>query len=249
MKNQGISMHIIKLDATRSTNETLKTLWREGSSKDGTVIWALDQYAGRGQKGASWESQPGKNLTFSILKKFEGLEAHRHFAVNLAVSIALYKALTELNIPGLRVKWPNDIMSGSQKIGGILIENFVKAKMLQASVIGIGLNVNQEDFGQLTSAASLKTVTGSEYKLEDVLDLLLEKLKDQWPRLANEALHSMKQDYETMMYRRGLNSRFEFPDGNTGQGCIRGVDDNGRLLVELSDRTQSFDLKEIRLLD
>ena len=249
MKNQGISMHIIKLDATRSTNETLKTLWREGSSKDGTVIWALDQYEGRGQKGTSWESQPGKNLTFSILKKFDDLEAHRHFAVNLVVSIALYKALTELNIPGLRVKWPNDIMSGSQKIGGILIENFVKAKMLQASVIGIGLNVNQEDFGQLTSAASLKTVTGSEYKLEDVLDLLLEKLKDQWPRLAKEALHTMKQDYESVMYRIGLNSRFEFPDGNTEQGCIRGVDDNGRLLVELSDRTQSFDLKEIRLLN
>ncbi len=242
-------MHLIKLDATRSTNETLKTLWRENCLEDGTIVWALDQYGGRGQQGAIWESEPGKNLTFSVLKKFDKLEAYQHFILNQLVSIGLYKTLLALDIPAVSVKWPNDIMSGSLKLCGILIENFVKGAKLQASIIGIGLNINQEDFGHLTAAASLRTITGREYQLEDVLELLLQKLEDQWPQLNEDSLDKTKTEYESVLYRRGELSTFELPDGKVATGIIQGVSDSGRLLVELQNSTQSFDLKEIRLLE
>ena len=242
-------MNIIKLDATRSTNETLKTLWQEKRPEDGTVIWALDQYGGRGQKGTSWESEPGKNLTFSVLKKFDRLNVQQHFALNMAVSMALYEGLIELGIPEIAVKWPNDIMSGSGKICGILIENFVKATKLHASVIGIGLNTNQEDFGHLRTAASLKTVTGNEFDLENLLAFLLRKMEVQSHRVESASLAPLKTDYESVLYRRGKISSFEFPDGKIRKGIIRGVSDSGRLLVESHNDLQSYDLKEIKLLD
>ena len=114
-------MKRIKLDATDSTNSFLKNLILSGPKEDYTVVMAKSQTNGRGQMGTNWESKAGKNLTFSVLKNFNYFKIGEQFTLNIIISIAVYNSLEALKIPNIKIKWPNDIMSVSKKLGGILI--------------------------------------------------------------------------------------------------------------------------------
>ena len=139
-------MSIIKLSATDSTNSYLKELSLEQTLDDFTVVSTELQLKGRGQMGSKWVSDKGKNLTISILKKLENFDVQNQFNLNCIVSLAIYDVLLEIKAPNLYVKWPNDILSVDKKICGILIENILKGRFIQAAIIGIGLNVNQTNF-------------------------------------------------------------------------------------------------------
>ena len=242
-------MHLIKLDATRSTNEFLKDLWQNNQAKNSTVVWASDQFGGRGQQGTIWTSQAGKNLTFSILKLFEGLNIRHQFYLNMAVSLSIYTVLQELEVPDIRIKWPNDILSGRDKICGILIENIVKAQNLKAAIIGIGLNVNQEEFKELPNAASLKMKSGKDYDLEILLSQLIRHLESRLRGIESADLDGLKSAYEKILYRIHQVSTFELSDGTVTNGIIKGISSEGQLQVELEESIQSFGLKEIKLLN
>ncbi len=242
-------MHIIKLDATASTNAFLKDLWQEEKPEDETVVWTRQQYGGRGQQGAEWRSEAGKNLTFSILKYFKGLEVQQQFVLNIAVSLAIQQALKDLKIPDVSIKWPNDIMSGSRKICGILIENIVKAKEIRVSVIGIGLNVNQEDFGMLERASSLRLITGMSYDLDSLIILIIKHLQSKLRTVTSDTFPTLRTSYEEMLYRIELPSTFVLPDGTKFIGVIRGITNTGRLKVGTEDGLLEFSVKEIRLLN
>ena len=242
-------MRIIKLDATGSTNATLKELWQNGHAPDWTVLRADNQTAGRGQQGTSWISEPGKNLTFSILKKFDSLEALHQFLLNMAVSLAVNDTLKEMQTPELQVKWPNDIMSGSNKICGILIENIVKSNYIQAAVIGLGLNINQQDFGEVTGATSLKNINGKDCDIEEVFSLLIESLKLRLDRLTSDNYEDVRSEYESVLYRKDSLSRLSIDGMETQLGMIRGISKEGKLLVEFDGTTSAFNMKEIQLLD
>ncbi len=242
-------MHIIKLSATASTNAYLKDLWQNKKPEDETIVWAIDQFEGRGQQGAEWQSEPGKNLTFSVLKYFKGLEVQHQFALNMTISLAIKEALNELRIPEISIKWPNDILSGSYKICGILIENMVKAKEIGASVIGIGLNVNQDDFGSLEKAGSLRLITGLSYDLYSIIVLIMKYLHIRLKNFTASNFAELKADYEKLMYRRGIPSTFVLPEGPQFMGIISGITNGGHLELETEEGKQVFDLKEIRLLN
>lgn len=242
-------MNVIKLDATPSTNAYLKDLWQNGQAEDETVIWATHQFGGRGQQGTVWQSEAGKNLTFSVLKRFEGLEARAQFALNMAVSLAVYKALVALQIPDIRLKWPNDILSCKKKICGILIENIVKAKEIKASVIGIGLNVNQLNFEDIGNASSLKSITGRYYDLDEVLNLLLNSLQSSLVALHTVKNTALKAAYEEVLYRNQIPSDFKLADGIMLRGIILGISDEGQLNVEIEGVKHLFSMKEIQLLN
>ena len=241
-------MRIIKLDATGSTNATLKELWQNNHAIDETVVWAENQTEGRGQQGTVWQSEAGKNLTFSFLKKFEALPIRDQFGLNIAVSLSVYQLLQELRIPDIHVKWPNDILSGSTKICGILIENIVKSNSIQAAIIGIGLNVNQEDFSSLPGAGSLKTETGKNWDIALIFKKLFDKLRVNLADLDEESLPLLRSDYMDLMYRKDELSVFS-TDGNTRKtGIIRGISQQGLLLVEFDGSISEFGMKEISLL-
>ena len=242
-------MPLIKLDATRSTNEFLKELWQNNQVEDGTIVWAIDQFGGRGQQGTIWSSEPGKNLTFSILKKFEGLGIQQQFTLNMAVSNSLYRALIDFGIPDVSIKWPNDILSGSDKICGILIENIVKADQLKVAIIGIGLNVNQVDFIDLPRASSMKLKSGKEYDLEMVLDHLTRYFQSLNREVGAHKFAELQKIYINRMYRINEVSSFELSDGTKVNGIIRGVSSLGELQVELDESVSTFNMKEIRLLN
>ncbi|RKW07086.1 MAG: biotin--[acetyl-CoA-carboxylase] ligase [Capnocytophaga sp.] len=242
-------MEIIKLNATNSTNTYLKNLLKEKQVKDLSCIWALSQTQGRGQQGAKWISEPGKNLTFSVLKKFENLSSEYHFLLNMEVSLAIFRALKKLYIPDLAVKWANDILSSKKKICGILIENTLHKEQISASIIGIGVNVNQVFFNDLPNVSSLQKIMGHPFDLEEVLLLICQELEVSLKSLSPTRFETMLDEYHTHLFRKDKPSTFEYPNGERFMGYIRGVSHNGQLQVEQEDALMSsFSLKEIKLL-
>ena len=242
-------MEIIKLNATNSTNTYLKNLLKEKQVKDLSCIWALSQTQGRGQQGAKWISEPGKNLTFSVLKKFENLPSEYHFLLNMEVSLAIFRTLKKLYIPDLAVKWANDILSSKKKICGILIENTLHKEQISSSIIGIGLNVNQVFFNDLPNVSSLQKIMGHPFDLEEVLLLICQELEVSLKSLSPTRFETMLDEYHTHLFRKDKPSTFEYPNGERFMGYIRGVSHNGQLQVEQEDALMSsFSLKEIKLL-
>jgi BirA family biotin operon repressor/biotin-[acetyl-CoA-carboxylase] ligase len=237
---------LIKIDATDSTNTLLRQRCSTNLSPDGEVLWTTTQRQGRGQGNTVWQSQSGKNLTFSMYKEFKLVKVLNPFVLSCLVSLGIQAALESLKIPNVHVKWPNDIMSGDKKVCGILIENMFKGSSLHASIIGIGLNVNQENFENLPKAASMFQITGTTYDLDDVLATCLDSIRQKLELL----IHSEEQIirlYEASLYRNKKPSTFE-SNGSLFTGIIRGVNLQGLLKVQLEDNQMVlFDLKTIKL--
>ena len=242
-------MQIIKLNATDSTNLYLKELMNIKSLEDYTVVVAEKQTLGRGQMGTRWESKPYKNLTFSILRKIDSQKVTNPFILNICVSLAVYTLLNKLQLPDLKVKWPNDILSGNFKICGILIENIISGNRMVASVIGIGLNVNQITFNNLPKVSSLKLLTGKTFNLDQLLEEFQSVLKHTFLELDEKGAVEMQKKYENVLFRKDKPSTFKDNDGNLFMGFIQGVSNEGRLVVTIEDDIKKeFDLKAISLL-
>ena len=159
-------MNIIKLNAIDSTNDYLKNLLDKKPVINYTVVTANFQNKGKGQMGGFWESEAGKNLICSVYLSNSIIKLSNQFVINIIVCLAIKKSLHKFNIPQLSVKWPNDIMSGSSKICGVLIENIIKNSSIQDIIIGIGLNVNQTIFKNSPNATSIKKINGNFYNTD-----------------------------------------------------------------------------------
>ncbi|HSN47404.1 MAG TPA: biotin--[acetyl-CoA-carboxylase] ligase, partial [Flavobacterium sp.] len=170
-------MKLIKLDAIESTNEFLKGLSNNQLVENFTVVTAENQTKGKGQMGAIWVSDPGKNLIMSVLVKDFLLDSNCIFDINIVVSVSVIQALGDLNIPELSIKWPNDIMSYNKKIGGILIENSIKSSGDINSIVGLGLNVNQTNFELLPKASSLAIICNTTFDKEEILLKIVQNLE------------------------------------------------------------------------
>lgn len=242
-------MQIIKLDATRSTNTYLKNLSFERALEDFTVITTKNQTSGRGQLNAVWESEPGKNLAFSVLKKNIDIPIQRVFLVSVCVSLAIVESLKDFGIPNLSIKWPNDILSGNYKIGGILIENIISGSTIKRSIIGFGLNVNQKSFKNAPHASSLKMITGTDYDLDEVFYSLVEHLHQNLIRPFQLREKELYAQYHTHLFKKGQTSIFKLPNDEQITGTIEKVSIDGKLVVKLVNGDfKEFGLKEIQLL-
>ena len=242
-------MKIIKLNAIDSTNTYLKELGKNVSLSDGTVVWAENQTSGRGQMGANWQSKPGQSLTFSVLKRFKQLDIHEQPKITYAVTLGIKNALQELGIPGLSIKWPNDIMSYNQKLCGILIENQLEGQKLISTIVGIGLNVNESIFFNLPQATSMRLTTGREFNLDEVFKCVTMEVMQQLTDFANHTSPNLKEKYEETLFRIEKVSSFERPDRTRFNGIMRGVSDTGELIVEDEDQLlNTFELKQIKML-
>lgn len=242
-------MNIIKLSATPSTNDFLKEKLSNQYLENFTVVVAENQTDGRGQMGAKWDAEVGKNLTFSVLIKDVLLEISSIFHLNVSVAVSIVEALREYQIPDLAIKWPNDILAGNKKIGGILIENSIKNHGEIFSIVGIGLNVNQKEFDALPKAGSLFTVTTKEFDKEAIMITILERLKQNMSVLLGGDFKTFWEVYDKLLYKKGVPMPFEDKTGNRFMGIIQRVTDFGKLEILLeNDQLQQFDIKEIQLL-
>ncbi|TXG34755.1 biotin--[acetyl-CoA-carboxylase] ligase [Seonamhaeicola maritimus] len=241
-------MHIIKLNATDSTNNYLRRLLVNKKVEDFTVVVADHQTHGRGQMGTVWNSEVSKNLTFSVFKDLSVHVVEFPFYISMAISLAILKALKTFNIPDLRIKWPNDILSADKKICGILIENVIKNR-LESTIIGIGVNVNQVDFEGLPKASSLKNITGVHYNLDEVLFRIMTYTKEYSLLLQDGKYDEVKNEYEASLFRKDKPSTFKDANGNFFSGFVKGVTKYGKLMITLEDEiVKKFDLKEIEIL-
>ena len=241
-------MRIIKVDAIDSTNNFVRKFYDNKGHFEPVCVSAAHQTNGRGQRGANWDVQPGHNLTFSILYPQRELNISRYFNLNICISLAILEVLRSKNIPYLKVKWPNDIMSQRKKLGGILIENIVKTEGIVASIIGIGVNVNQTNFNNLPQATSLKSVTGMHWNVDELLHELCETLDLQLKALSKMSTEELMYEYQQNLFRKDIISTFE-ANGSRFNGIIRGITSEGKLKVEQEeDLLQTYDLKEIKLL-
>jgi BirA family biotin operon repressor/biotin-[acetyl-CoA-carboxylase] ligase len=242
-------MRIIKLDAIDSTNSYLRKLYNESGLIDYTVVSTKFQTEGRGQMGTKWNSENSKNLTISVFKDVSSLFIEHPFYISIVTSLALIKTLQNFSIPRLSIKWPNDILSEDKKVCGILIENVIKQNSLKASIIGVGLNVNQTTFQNLPRATSLKLLSGNHFDLDEVLYVVIKYLKYYFMLLRNEEYDFVKNEYESYLFRKNKPSTFRNAEGDMFTGIIKRISESGSLQVLLEDAIlKEYDLKEISLL-
>ena len=243
-------MFIRKLDAIDSTNTYLRRVCAAGESENWMVITAEHQSRGRGQPDSAWHSEKGKNLLFSVLIKELDLPAKDQFGISCAVSLAIHRALSAYTLPELRVKWPNDIMSGSRKLGGILIENSVMGSTISQSIVGIGLNVNQLEFPvKLSSAVSMRSLVHEEVDRQELLLAILHRLQEQFAHLRQGGWEQLRRDYESLLYKLNEAQLFRDVQGVNFTGRITGITEQGLLQVEREDgNVTTFRFKEIAYL-
>jgi len=243
-------LKIIKLSAIDSTNSFLKEMASNSVVENFTVVVTDNQIKGRGQQGSIWESEAGKNLIFSVFVDFKSLNISDKKYLNYAVSLAVFEVLQQENIPGITIKWPNDILSAKKKIAGILIENSLKGPKISSSVIGIGLNVNQTSFSSsLEKASSLKIISSRTFDLEKLLIEMVTSLKSKIALLNLKAFESIETSYLNVLYKKNIPTMFKDSNDVLFMGIILGISKDGKLQVELEDETfKEFGFKEISFL-
>lgn len=242
-------MNIIKLNAIDSTNTYLIELSKNTLLKDETIVLAKEQIKGRGQMGASWYSKKEETLTFSILKRFENISIEDQANISMAVSIGIQKALSILFIPNVSVKWPNDILSDGKKMAGILIENQVKQSNVTVSIIGVGLNVNNDFFEGLPQATSMCLSSKKKYNLDLVFNVIVDCILFELSQLEKTSFSELKVNYESFLFRKDKITVFENLLGEKFNGKIKGINQTGQLLIETDDNPlQEFNMREIKML-
>lgn len=185
-----MSSKCIWIDSAKSTNSYLSEM--AGEIAHGVAVAARCQTAGRGQRGNSWESEPGKNLTFSLMLRPEELDASEQFYISEAVALGVVDALLGKLPDGaaVAIKWPNDIYWENRKICGILIENSLMGRKINYSIAGIGINVNQREFvSDAPNPVSLWQIAGKEIALEPFLEQVVDAIMLRMA-MPNDELHS-----------------------------------------------------------
>jgi BirA family biotin operon repressor/biotin-[acetyl-CoA-carboxylase] ligase len=243
-----IGSEIIFMENLPSTNTYASQILRSKKVKEGMIICTNYQSAGRGYAGNGWESEDGKNLLFSILLFPTFIDPANQFIISMAISLGICDFL-ERHIPVCTVKWPNDIYVSNDKIAGILIENTIMGNMLEDSIAGIGLNINQVKFlSKAPNPVSLKTITGKEYDLRELLTELASSLDKRYKQILSEKSEQLKEEYISKLYR--LNQWAGFRD-HTGifTGRILSVSENGKLLVETKSGSRNeYSFKEVEFI-
>ena len=234
------------LPSCGSTNTELQTLLLQNRASEGCTVITGHQTQGRGQRGHVWQAAPLENLLLSVLWRPVFLAAGRQFLLSQAVALAVHDWAAALlgPDPRLRLKWPNDVYFGEQKLGGILIENSLSGPHLQHSIVGLGLNVNQQHF-EVPTATSLTALTGRAYALAPLAARLLEALERRYLQLRAGQVARLRTDYLAVLYRY-QEPAFFVVEGQLVTGQIVGIEEDGRLAVQLGRELRRFGLQEIK---
>ena len=236
------------LQTTSSTNSYLSDLISQGTFPHGYCVCSRFQSAGRGQAGNVWESAEGENLLFSLLLHTHKFPLDRQFLLSEVVSIAICRFLSRYQISA-RIKYPNDIFVGDKKIAGILIENRIVGKTMQYSIVGIGLNVNQEAFMQnRATATSMRSITGERYHIDSLLQILRHEILDRVDGFSIENKSECKEQYFSLLYRRDGFYPYE-ADGVRFDAKIVDIADDGMLhLTTDKGEERKYYFKQVRFI-
>ncbi len=229
-----VGSNVRHCEKVSSTNTVAAAMLRESPPAEGTVITASYQESGRGQPGNSWESEPGKNLLMSIILYPVMVRPADQFIISRMVSLAVFDLVSGFTSRA-RIKWPNDIYVGDDKIAGILIENSIMGETLGSTIAGIGLNVNQMTFKSgAPNPISLSQVTGREHDLPTVTHDLITALDRRYGMINPGETTNLEKEYQNALYRAGEWHRYSDDEGEF-EGMIESVRSDGMLAVRRRD--------------
>lgn len=240
---------IIHLSSVDSTNSYLMAYKpREGETM--TVVYADEQTAGRGQGSNHWESEPGKNLTFSVLVHPTMVPVMRQFLLSEAGALALWDVLGQyLGADDVKMKWPNDIYWKDKKISGTLIETRLGGGHVKDCVYGTGVDVNQEKFvSDAPNPVSMKQILDHDVDLKELLNKIIDSFKKYYAAIENGEYAAISELYHSGIYRAHGFHRYKDKDGEF-EAAIVEVEDSGNLI--LRDREgciRSYAFKEVASL-
>jgi len=241
-----VGHHRLHFSSLDSTNNYLKDFVGKQHPQEGLVIIADYQTSGRGQIGNSWKANPAQNLLMSVFLKPRSLATSHSFFFNMSVCLAVADALNEFH-SGFQVKWPNDILFDSKKVCGILIENTLSGSYILNSVVGIGINVNQQEFSvEASKATSLRNILGRVQDLRFVENKVLTMLEKRYLQLSRDR-HALLQDYFSLLY--GYKQEVKaVVDGQSVVALIEDVWADGTLKAEIRGESRLFQFKEISFI-
>lgn len=233
------------LEHTTSTNDEA----RNPRYQHMDAIWAEHQTLGRGQRGHSWHSTKGENLTFSVVLTPTFLPITEQFLLSEIVALALVDTLKEYDIE-CRIKWTNDIYAGDNKIVGILIEHSLSGEALTRTIVGIGLNINQLVFpADLPNPTSMARERGIKFDRREVLESIMRNLNSLYSELENGGKESIEQRYISTMYHLNQRHTYAYPSGECFDAIIRGVRHSGELCLEHNDgQIREYAFKEVEFI-
>lgn len=229
---------IVHIDETDSTNRWLK------DHGEGTMVVATDyQTAGKGCGSNAWESERGKNLTFSMLIHPDGIAAREQFRITEVVSVALCRTLQPYIYNKVEIKWPNDIYVGDRKLCGILIENRLQGNVIVDCIVGIGLNVNQRVFlSDAPNPVSMYQLTGQELDRDELLKVFIGNLDQEWQNKTNGS------EYRELLYRKGKDGLYEDKTGRFVAKLTDVLPDGRLLLVDEEGKEHTYAFKEVSFI-
>lgn len=248
MNTLFVGQSLLKLKTVASTNDYVADMIKNSVVHEGTIVAADIQTNGKGQRGNIWRSEPYKNLTFSLVLYPNFLDATDHFYLNKAITIGIKRFVDRKVFDEVKIKWPNDVYLNELKIGGVLIENTLKGKRIGASIVGIGLNVNQEIFANdVPNPTSLKLETGVFSNLDFALEELAGEIEATYLKIKQNK-KSLDDEFNKSLL--GLNEWRSYKVKNKKlQLKAIGVDEYGKLITIDEDGNEHlFDFKEIEFM-
>ena len=237
------------LKTVNSTNRYLSELLSDGPQPEGAALVASFQTGGRGQAGASWVSEEGKNLLMSLVFYPSFLSIQHLFMLSKTFSLGIYDTLHELAGEKIKIKWPNDIFYGDKKLCGMLIENSIRTYYLNHSLLGIGLNVNQEIFpGEIPNPVSLKIILEKSMDVDDCFRMICNSIERRYLQLKSGHQDQLHSDYLQALYRYEEFHEFE-SNNKKFKAKITGIGDDGKIILTYQNRLMGkYDLKELKYL-
>ena len=235
----------IELDSVDSTNNYAMGLIHEGLAQHGLTIRTAHQTKGKGQRGKVWETEPGANLSFSIIVK-PGLNLTQHFQLLAATALAVRNELEKVLGDDTKIKWPNDLYWRDRKTGGILIENVVRGRQWQWAVIGIGINVNQTTFKGLKNPVSIKQVTGEDTDVLQLAKNIQKAVLKGYDYLQQHGFNHIFETYNQQLYKLQQPVRLK-KASRILSTQVKGVNASGQLITG-NDMEECFDFGEVEWL-
>lgn len=245
-KTLFLGKEVIYMPSCHSTNDIALQMLKKPDTREGMVVITDHQTAGRGQRGNDWVSDPKANLILSVILKPNFLQASDQFYLNIIASLAVSRMIeSAVNQNLTKVKWPNDVLLNEKKVTGILIENTLQRNLIQWSVVGMGINVNQRDLG-IGKATSLYEVTNRISQLPVLFEMLIESLEYYYLKLKSGKKEELKGEYLQNLF--GFQQFRKYRTEYFFDGKIIDVTEAGRLVMETTNGVQSFDFKEVEFM-
>jgi BirA family transcriptional regulator, biotin operon repressor / biotin---[acetyl-CoA-carboxylase] ligase len=233
---------LIILESVDSTNNYAMAMVQKGVANSEDAVFAMEQSSGKGRRGKTWKSQKGENILLSVLAQMQWLPVQKQFHLSIAVALACHDFFSKHTKENIKIKWPNDIFINDRKAGGILIENVIKGNLWQWAIIGVGLNINQENFKKEASkATSLKQITGTRYNVIQLAHELHERVLKRLHVLQLGEPGKMLNEYNENLFSR--NKTVKLKKGNiVFETKIERVSAAGELITkDVIERSFGFD--------